>query len=624
MSGPKAGSAAEAAEERPKRFFGMPRWMLGLATAAILLAIAIWTATPSGVTVPAAEEWAGCFEPITLPVATDPVALVRQGALEPRSPGSGVREAPVLTAGLLRATEVRPVNWQMPSVAEGVTAGQRTTLAANQKLALPTDALESFSLEKGFLELRRANGNGPGARFLVEPGALFDPEPTETYTAELVAPVEVETVGADGRVRLSQDTKVRISLPDGDPAGKPVYVRQTKRLLVGPLLLASTTSAIVPDVRPDREAAPYLAARLAAPGLSLDPAERPLRACLWLGEKQPTPLPISHVGASGRGVAELVLGLPSDPFPWLNLQRGRAASLAVVATDGSYAGMGRFVYKSRSWAFGLATLFTLALFIGLVWLRDAGKEWKCWFMGLFLGEDGQPSLSLFQILLWTIMTIWALLFVFFSTGYLLAMTQEVMVLLGFAGAGSLAARWVSISRPKSSLGTEKVVDTPRFWALLENNNNTLDLFKLQLFLFTLIIALYVAFRVVQQSAFPAISPEFLLLMGVSNGLYVGSKVGQTTSPFALAQQRKVELDALRLRVDDLEKEIAEFESRSKDLATRIGDPATDAATRQNLTDQKSLADKRITDAKAELARARTDRDAKDTAYKEAMAALGKV
>ena len=66
----------------------------------------------------------------------------------------------------------------------------------------------------------------------------------------------------------------------------------------------------------------------------------------------------------------------------------------------------------------------------------------------------------------------------------------------------------------------------RFWALLENERGMFDLFKLQLFMFTLLIAAYVAFRVVRQSAFPIIDTEFLLLMGISNGLYVGSKVGQ--------------------------------------------------------------------------------------------------
>jgi hypothetical protein len=314
------------------------------------------------------------------------------------------------------------------------------------------------------------------------------------------------------------------------------------------------------------------------------------------------------------------MGLPGDPFPWLDWRRGRMATLAVADTDGRYAGTGKFVYPSRSWAFALATGITLALFLGLVWVRGAHGTRKRWLMGLFLGEDGQPSLSLFQILLWTVVTVWALLFVFFSTGNLLAMTQQVMVLLGFAGAGSLAARWVASGRPtaprKGADGGEA-----KFWALLENDRG-FDLFKLQLFLFTLLIAAYVVFRVVRQSAFPIIDTEFLLLMGVSNGLYVGSKVGQSSDPLALAQVRKVEWDGTRLHADDLEKAVADLGARSGTLADEIN-VATDAEVKRRLTDEKLLVDKRLEATKEELARTRTDRDAKETAYKDAVAALVK-
>jgi hypothetical protein len=277
------------------------------------------------------------------------------------------------------------------------------------------------------------------------------------------------------------------------------------------------------------------------------------------------------------------------------------------------------VYPSKFWALVLATVITVGLVLGLVGLRGAGERFaKRWFMGLFLGEDGQPSLSLLQILLWTVVTVWSLLFVFFGTFSLLTMTQQVMVLLGFAGAGSLAARWVALRRPRPAPIAR---DDVRFWALLENNG-TLDLFKLQLFLFTVLIALFVVFRVVQQSAFPSIDPEFLLLMGVSNGLYVGSKIGQS-SALDVAQQRKLEWDALRLQADDLEKRVAELDGEQKDLEAKIKDPATAAATKQKLTDKKAILDKDLVDKKAALAQSNKDRDAKGRAFKKAMEAATK-
>jgi hypothetical protein len=46
-------------------------------------------------------------------------------------------------------------------------------------------------------------------------------------------------------------------------------------------------------------------------------------------------------------------------------------------------------------------------------------------------------------------------------------------------------------------------------------NGRIDLFKLQLFLVTVLIAGYGVFRVVRQSAFPALDPQFLMLMVVT-------------------------------------------------------------------------------------------------------------
>jgi hypothetical protein len=579
------------------------RWLIAAATLVVVFALATWATTPSTVIVPSAPVWARCFDPIALPMPAEAteIALVRHQSFAP----------PKLVASPPSMTQVQ-MEERPPSRAAD---GQKVTLPIGQSLILPPGATWPVSLREGSLELRRPDGS----RFLIDPRARFALHPAETYTARLAAPVEVATISQDGNVQLPPAAKVEIVVPNGEPTGAPLVVRQSERLLVSALVLPATTSTFSPDVHPSQEAAPYLAVRLAAPGLDLDPSKRTLRACLWLGEDQPQPIPITRVGPSARGVADLMLGLPSAPFPWVDWQRGRMASLAVISTDGTYAGTGSFVYPSRSWAFLLATGLTVGLSWGLVWLRNAGSSWKTWSMGLFLGEDGQPSLSLLQILLWTIVTIWALLFVFFNTGNLLTMTQQVMVLLGFAGVGSLSARWIASGQRSPSTGAANVAE-PRFWAVLENNGQ-LDLFKLQLFLFTLLIATYVAFRVAGQSAFPAIDAEFLLLMGVSNGLYVGSKFGQPT-PLAQANARKLEWDTLRLRTQDLEGEVADLKAQSDALATRIADPNTDAALKQNLTDQKALIDKKLADKTVELAQARIDRDAKEIAYKDAVKALG--
>jgi hypothetical protein len=152
-----------------------------------------------------------------------------------------------------------------------------------------------------------------------------------------------------------------------------------------------------------------------------------------------------------------------------------------------------------------------------------------WFMGALVGHNGEPSISQFQILLWTGVTVFSLVYVLARTSDLVVMTPEVMGLLGFAGAGSIAARWIG-STNRAGLRPEKLKPLP-FWYIAETDG-ALDLFKLQLLVFTVLIAGYVVLRVLMDAAFPKLDPNFLLLMGVANGLYVGSKVATSSPPHA--------------------------------------------------------------------------------------------
>lgn len=160
---------------------------------------------------------------------------------------------------------------------------------------------------------------------------------------------------------------------------------------------------------------------------------------------------------------------------------------------------------------------------------------------------------------------------------------------------------------------------PRFWALIENDRG-LDLFKLQLLVFTVLTATYVAARVVRQSAFPELENEFLLLMGVSNSLYVGSKVAQA-SPFAVAEARKVELDLLRLQVVDLTKLAESLAADDAKLAKEVAEAAGDQALAQKKKDEQAIVDKKLVDTRDALAKARSASEAKEKEYQKVLDAL---
>ena len=53
--------------------------------------------------------------------------------------------------------------------------------------------------------------------------------------------------------------------------------------------------------------------------------------------------------------------------------------------------------------------------------------------------------------------------------------------------------------------------------------SSFDLMKLQLFVFTIVIGVYVVWRITDTATFPALDTNTLLLLGVSQGIYVGGK-----------------------------------------------------------------------------------------------------
>src|SRR5215204_6115159 len=178
---------------------------------------------------------------------------------------------------------------------------------------------------------------------------------------------------------------------------------------------------------------------------------------------------------------------------------------------------------------------------GGTWLSRSWNTSSEWIAGLFIGPDKDPSLSLFQIFFWTVITVWGLAYVYVVTGSLLSMTQSMMWLLGIAGTGSVIARWISSGTSGGSTsqppgGSIAIVAAPAgarpkplaFWQLLSTAGQ-FDLLKLQLFVFTLLIGAYVAWRIADTGAFPELDTNTLLLLGVSQGVYIGGKIASTTA-----------------------------------------------------------------------------------------------
>jgi hypothetical protein len=353
-------------------------------------------------------------------------------------------------------------------------------------------------------------------------------------------------------------------------------------------------------------------------GLRFDEAGFLLDACAWrqASEDDPTQIGVAEIKAAGTGSAVVRLALPADIAPpWPDSWRPWATiEVAVASADGKYKGYGWYVAVPKIPAALVAMLIVAG---GLWWLvgfrrgdlrstaqalrakgqQDQGARAQnigdnAWFSSLFVGSDGQPSLSLFQIFFWTLITVWGIAYVYIVAGSLLTMTTSMMGLLGIAGVGTVAARWIS---PDSNAAADPRAVPARakpfsFWEILSTNGN-FDLLKLQLFVFTTTIGIYVVWRIADTAAFPELDANTLLLLGVSQGVYIGGKVAGGTA-LSRAQalkldladkqearanlQAKIEADTksvAAMAVNDqkttLQDQITQNETRLKDMDTAI-------------------------------------------------------
>ncbi len=205
-----------------------------------------------------------------------------------------------------------------------------------------------------------------------------------------------------------------------------------------------------------------------------------------------------------------------------------------------------------------------------------------------IGVNGHPSLSLFQILAWTVLVLTGMFYVFLMSGDLLNISQQVLVLLGLAGVGSISARWISVGAV-----TKVSARKPGFWGMFVINGQP-DLMRVQLFVFTMVIWLYVAVRVFYDQEFPQLEPNVLLLMGISNGVYVGAKWAANGDPTEKLRAFYMKLNELTQREESQKEKVVFLEAKIADLTNPQSQQSLDRAEntlaiyKEKLARQKAL------------------------------------
>jgi len=195
------------------------------------------------------------------------------------------------------------------------------------------------------------------------------------------------------------------------------------------------------------------------------------------------------------------------------------------------------------------------------------QEWSWWrcLNPIALTSDifDRGSLANLQILFFTILVSYGLIYIVMRTGELSSISSTVVELLGISALGSLGSNVVGVTRNRLSvenwawLVARKVLPlndsgrgTPR-WSDLIMSDTELDLYKLQAMMFTLIVGLGMIVGGFSLATF-SVPPELLEVLGLSQAVFVG---GRLTKPASMGDLDDL-LTELRKRETALRKAAA--------------------------------------------------------------------
>ena len=180
-----------------------------------------------------------------------------------------------------------------------------------------------------------------------------------------------------------------------------------------------------------------------------------------------------------------------------------------------------------------------------------------WFVS---GKYGGASLSLAQILLWTILVFSASFYVLVASGKLLDLSDEVLVLLGIAGTTSVIAKITAAAKnEKGKMLTRELCRDPK-WTDLVKTGGGPDLYKFQMGLFTILAAFFVIGKIYKTFEFPALPSGLLTLIGISNGVYLAAKA-TSQSVFEKLLEKHRELEDAKQEVQNLKEKLIDANDR---------------------------------------------------------------
>jgi hypothetical protein len=168
---------------------------------------------------------------------------------------------------------------------------------------------------------------------------------------------------------------------------------------------------------------------------------------------------------------------------------------------------------------------------------------------------GRASLAKLQIFGFSLIVFGLLLYYQFRTGVLSGLSDDVLILLGISAAGTAGGRltyaakrrlalenWVWLRRKGWLTGTEDIARTAKWRDLvIDTDNNEFDTYSFQMAIFSLVVAVALVSASWTGLSKFEIPQQLLLLLGLSQFIYVGGKAIEK-SPFAELDEK---ISALR-------------------------------------------------------------------------------
>jgi len=206
----------------------------------------------------------------------------------------------------------------------------------------------------------------------------------------------------------------------------------------------------------------------------------------------------------------------------------------------------------RGWAFVSGLLFLFIVFVVLMYIArepnphkkktDEYTKWrKTWkeehksdrmkrffFSPLYFAVTpiGTYSISVTQALFWTFIVAFSCVYVYMLKAAFIVIPSQILILLGITGGTALVSRIKAVSKdavPNDLMKDIREKRTPKLRDMISIGGR-MNVYKFQMMVFTLVTGVIVVSELIKACNFPEIPNTLIVLMGVSNTLYLGNEV----------------------------------------------------------------------------------------------------